>query len=346
MMEDSIIETNLGIEILHKCSEQGCFSTVYFAIEKQTLAHVVVKVIKKSDLEEEYFNEARKLYASRHPNVVEIKCASDNDDHIFLIMEKYEGSISSLMEKRFLTVRECIKFALDALSGIHHIHTKGLIHFDIKPSNLLLTNNNRVLLSDFGLSRYVDSSGFNNAPTMHNLHLPPEAFSSQKLTSLSDIYQMGVTLYRMVNGGKIWKENISNVTEENFVEFIRKGKFPDRKLYLPHVPIPIRKVINKAMHINPDSRYQSALDFQNALSREYSNLDWSYELKGDIQKWIRPVNGGLEVLEIEQKSQNTFESEHYKINSNSGVKRKKRNGCQKNINISDINEFCTKILSE
>lgn len=76
-------------------------------------------------------------------------------------------------------------------------------------------------------------------------------------------------------------------------------------------------------------------------------LDWSYELKGDIQKWIRPVNGGLEVLEIEQKSQNTFESEHYKINSNSGVKRKKkRNGCQKNINISDINEFCTKILSE
>ena len=75
-------------------------------------------------------------------------------------------------------------------------------------------------------------------------------------------------------------------------------------------------------------------------------LDWSYELKGDIQKWIRPVNGGLEVLENEQKNQNTFESEHYKINSNSGVKRKKRNGCQKNINISDINEFCTKILSE
>lgn len=53
-------------------------------------------------------------------------------------------------------------------------------------------------------------------------------------------------------------------------------------------------------------------------------LDWSYELKGDIQKWIRPVNGGLEVLEIEQKNQNTFESEHYKINSNSGVKRKKK----------------------
>ena len=75
-------------------------------------------------------------------------------------------------------------------------------------------------------------------------------------------------------------------------------------------------------------------------------LDWSYELTGDIQKWIRPVNGGLEVLEIEQKNQNTFESEHYKIKSNSGVKRKQRNGCQKNINISDINEFCTKILSE
>lgn len=53
-------------------------------------------------------------------------------------------------------------------------------------------------------------------------------------------------------------------------------------------------------------------------------LDWPYELKGDIQKWIRPVNGGLEVLEIEQKNQNTFESEHYKINSNSGVKRKKK----------------------
>lgn len=60
-------------------------------------------------------------------------------------------------------------------------------------------------------------------------------------------------------------------------------------------------------------------------------LDWSYELKGDIQKWIRPVNGGLEVLEIEQKSQNTFESEHYKINSNSGVKRKKNEMVVKKI---------------
>lgn len=60
-------------------------------------------------------------------------------------------------------------------------------------------------------------------------------------------------------------------------------------------------------------------------------LDWSYELKGDIQKWIRPVNGSLEVLEIEQKSQNTFESEHYKINSNSGVKRKKNEMVVKKI---------------
>lgn len=59
--------------------------------------------------------------------------------------------------------------------------------------------------------------------------------------------------------------------------------------------------------------------------------DWSYELKGDIQKWIRPVNGGLEVLEIEQKNQNTFESEHYKINSNSGVKRKKNEMVVKKI---------------
>lgn len=60
-------------------------------------------------------------------------------------------------------------------------------------------------------------------------------------------------------------------------------------------------------------------------------LDWPYELKGDIQKWIRPVNGGLEVLEIEQKNQNTFESEHYKINSNSGVKRKKNEMVVKKI---------------
>lgn len=60
-------------------------------------------------------------------------------------------------------------------------------------------------------------------------------------------------------------------------------------------------------------------------------LDWSYELKGDIQKRIRPVNGGLEVLEIEQKNQNTFESEHYKINSNSGVKRKKNETVVKKI---------------
>lgn len=91
-----------------------------------------------------------------HPNVVQIQYACKDDKNVYIAMPFYKnGSLKSLMTKRMLTAREIIRYAIQFISGVAHIHSKGLLHLDIKPDNILLSDNDEALLSDFGLADYT-----------------------------------------------------------------------------------------------------------------------------------------------------------------------------------------------
>jgi serine/threonine protein kinase len=105
-----------------------------------------MKQIAKADLDSpgNFFDEASALYASAHPNVVQIHYACEDTDSIYLAMPYYRrGSVSGLVTGRHMTVREIVTIGCQVISGLHNIHSKGLIHFDVKPDNILLSDRER-----------------------------------------------------------------------------------------------------------------------------------------------------------------------------------------------------------
>jgi eukaryotic-like serine/threonine-protein kinase len=270
---------------------------VYVAYDPQLDGEVVVKRIAKARLQMDatrFFQESRRLYDARHPNVVDVKYACVDGDYIYIAMPCYGGgSLESLLAQRYLTVREIVKYAMEFLSGLHHVHTRGLVHLDVKPSNVLIDDRNTCALTDFGQSAAIDAQGFATPEeALYAVHWPPEYLQHSLLSNVADIYQAGVTLYRMCNGNAWFRAQLQGHTVQSIQPLIVGGQFPDRKGFLPHIPKRLRRAIVKAMAADPDKRHQTALDLLNELALVNECLDWTYvsDPATGVQRWTRPVD--------------------------------------------------------
>lgn len=291
------ITTSIDLSKLEPLNKEGKNSSVYSYYDEQLGKDFIVKVISKetaygqygSDYLNNLFTESKILYSNKHPNIVEIQYASYDNDNVYISMPKYKnGSINALIGSRFLTVREIIKLSLEFLSGLHYVHTNNLIHFDIKPTNILIDDNGKAVLTDFGLAKYVNTYGIAVPDMIYSAHKPPEYFKNAELTNKSDIYQAGVTLYRLCNGDNIFRKQFDD--SDNWRNDIFKGKLPDRKFYLPHIPVKLQRIINKAINVDPDKRYDSVLEMINQISNIDENLDWKYVIEDDNESTWSKLN--------------------------------------------------------
>jgi eukaryotic-like serine/threonine-protein kinase len=293
------VQAQLSLQKWKPIGSEGKNSKVYVALDPQLNEALVLKEITKASLDEQqidnYFLEAQILNEANHPHVMPIRFAAQDGDNIYITMPYYSrGSVNTIMDQRQLTVREIIKYSLDFLSGLLFIHIKGMLHLDLKPTNIIINDNDRAILTDFGLARHLNDVGFASQDMQYTLHRSPESYTTNDKTVLDDIYQAGLTLYRMSNGNEVFKDQFKTIAalmnndRAKIADAVRKGKFPDRKYYLPHIPKKLRKVINLAMHQDPDKRYQNVLDIINALSKIDENLDWEYthDKEGNIHSWI------------------------------------------------------------
>lgn len=289
------IEAHLSLNKWKSIGGEGRNSKVHIAHDPQLNEALVLKEITKKSLDDQkvtdYFLEAQILNEANHPHIMPICYAAQDKDNVYITMPFYEkGSVNTLMEQKPLTVREIIKYSLDFLSGLLFIHVKGMLHLDLKPTNIIVNDNDRAILTDFGLARYLDENGFASQEWQYTQHRSPESYNTTDKTVLDDVYQAGLTLYRMCNGNEVFKNQHKIVVEgnnferEKIIEAIQKGVFPDRKFYLPHIPKKLRGIINKAMHIDPDKRYKNVLEIINALSKIDENLDWEYTQNNDANK--------------------------------------------------------------
>ncbi|MHA6529139.1 serine/threonine-protein kinase [Paenibacillus sp. BAC0078] len=304
-MNKTIVSSVIKFERLHDIGNQeGQNSKVYLAQDLQLDAQLVVKEVPivAGRVLDEYFEEARILYASSHPHIMELQYASQDTQNVYLTMPYLKnGSLNSLMEERYLTVKEIIKYGLDFLSGVHYIHTKGLIHFDIKPTNVLINDNNSAILTDFGLTKFTDASGIAEPDNMYIPHAPPEEAFRDKHTNHFDIYQCGLTLYRMCNGNEHFDEQLSSyMTRHDFEQAVQLGNFPNRKSYLPHIPLALRNIINKALSVDISDRYNTILDMMNDLSRIDKCLAWVYNRDkiAGTHVWTLPDEKGTHEIHL------------------------------------------------
>jgi len=188
-------------------NNEGKNSRVWIAKDNQLDQALILKRISKKSLDEQdildYFSEAKILNKSKHPNIMTIYYSGESHKFIYITMPYYyKGSLNSIIEKRMLSVREIIKYSLDFLSGLLFIHINGLVHVDIKPSNIILNDSDRAILTDFGLSGYLNEHGLFYQPRQYKTHRSPESYDVIEKSIKDDIYQAGLTLYRLCNGNE------------------------------------------------------------------------------------------------------------------------------------------------
>lgn len=326
-----IISTRLNLQFLGPLNDEGKNSTVMKAHDNQLDAVFIVKQIQKSSINnlDEYFNEAKIIYAVKHPNVVEIQHSTFDNDYIYLTMPYYQnGSLESAMNKKHLTVREILGVALDILSGLHYIHSKGLLHLDLKPTNILFANNGNALITDFGLSRYINEYGFATQTYLYQAHLAPESFSTIEKTVHYDIYAVGLILYRMCNGNDNFDQQYGVFSDPlTFKEHVQKGLFPNRKYFLPQIPSKLKAIIKKALEIDLSKRYNNCIEFMNALSSvSNESLDWQYTFDKNIHKWTYVTDKKTEEILYNPTDQTLFAHDISKT-----CTRRKTSLCKNNI---------------
>lgn len=150
---------------------------------------------------------------------------------------------------------------------------------------------------------------------------------SDELSRQSDIYQVGITIYRMVNGNRIWHEQLKLYSIDN----IKVGRFPDRKRYLPHVPLKIRKIINKCLEIDIEKRYSNVIDILNDLSLVECTANWLYKVDEDKNEiWRLEEQNKITTICLSKEDKHCS-LKTIKANKSTGRETRVVNMCKNNI---------------
>lgn len=287
------VSFHLDIEIGH----EGSNSKTFIAHDDQLDAKIVIKKLLKTSISsvDQYFEESKTLYLSSHPNVVQVHYACQDAAHVYIAMPYYErGSLNALMNKRYLTVREIVTFGCQIATGLHNIHSKNLVHFDIKPDNVLLSDRGEALVSDFGLSKRVGTSGTAEQDRLYFKMCPPEAYVDRPHGPAFDIYQLGLTLYRMCAGNdEFYRQFAAYGTtpaafdRNSFKVAVRNGQFPDCDKFPEHIPARLRSVVKECMESDLTLRTKSAIGVANGLALVDEKLDWLYSVTPTGRLWSR-----------------------------------------------------------
>lgn len=266
---------------LISCLGHGSYGQVWLS-EDILLNQIVALKIIPSPLKELVKNikEAKIGHKFTHPHLIKIYNAeimpitvNGSEAVLTLIAEEYHknGTVKSLLNNHnFIDSKQLIKVLKEILLGLEHLHVNGIIHNDIKPANILIDNNGRSVLSDYGISGVSQ----NNSPIMaedaYILHEAPETVLSGLIDYKTDIYQLGCTAYRLANGLNQMTEIIdsnNNQLYNNKIHF--NAKFDN--IYMPKQLI---RIIQKAM-APQEKRYNSALEMRRDIEKLNYSGYWS-----------------------------------------------------------------------
>jgi len=259
---------------LKKKLGNGAFGEVWLGDDRALGVERAIKFVPPHKINDptNFYEEPQTLMTLKHPNVIEVTDAGKTaKGQLYIAMEYYpQGSISDLTKGAILELTESIKIIGDAARGVEYAHAQDIIHRDIKPANIIIDNQSRGRLSDFGLATRVDIDG-NASPYGYLGHLAPEVINEGITDKRTDVYALGVTFYRLINGDAYLPMTID---PDDLIELIKEGEFPNRRDYRPFVPTQLRTITNRALDVNPNERYQSAAEFRHALEKIKIHANW------------------------------------------------------------------------
>jgi serine/threonine protein kinase len=241
----------------------GGFGSVYLAEDTWIDKKVAIKVPHRQNLDfGELLREPRLLASLSHPNIVTVLTAEKQDDVFFIVMEYVPGdTLEAVIERDgTLDLGRALDFTCQICNAMDHAHKQGIIHRDLRPGNVLVTDQGMVKVADFGTSRFLEIAAHGTTVIGSPPYMAPEQFQG-KAVFASDIYSLGVTMYQMFTGVLPY-----DTPMPSDIEKLMRGELASPpRLKNPKLPKAISDIVLKAIAADIPSRYQRASDLLDAV---------------------------------------------------------------------------------
>src|SRR5437016_1378432 len=254
---------------LHELIGEGAMGVVWKAYDSVIRRYVALKLLSRAgrstDAQDRFMREARAAGALQHPNIVTIYDLGESDQQLFIAMELVDGrDLSSLIAlSEPLALERKLDMVIEMLQGLSYAHERGVIHRDVKPSNVRIASDGSVKIMDFGIARLqsadvTGSGAIVGTPT----YMAPEQITNGAITPATDIFAVGCLLYELLAYHKPFTgETVHGV----LYQVLTTDPKPLRTM-APSIPAALERVVGKALNKVPEERYETARQMQSALT--------------------------------------------------------------------------------
>lgn len=265
-------------ELIQKIARGG-MAEVYMARDQLLDRPVALKVLFPElsvnvSFVERFRREAQAAANLTHPNIVSVFDWGEADNTYFIVMELVGGvTLSSLIKDNGrIDPDRAANIASEVAASLSFAHRHGVIHRDVKPSNVLITEDNQVKVTDFGIARAATADGDltqTGAVMGTATYIPPEQAQGLVVDGRSDVYSLGVVLYEMLTGQVPFTgDSPLSIAYKH----VREEPIHPREL-VPEIPVGLEAIVLKAMAKDPSARYQSAIEMRDDLNRFLNKQD-------------------------------------------------------------------------
>ena len=278
------IPAKLGKYEIYQQVGKGSMGIVYEGYDPFTDSKVAVKValseaLKDSESGDRYrkmfFNEAHTAGMLRHPNILEILDAGADGSECYIVMELVEGADTLktyCSQDNLLPLKQVIEIIFKCAKALDYAHRKGVVHRDIKPTNILVTKDMDIKIGDFSIAHIISADtthtmpmGFVGSPR----YMSPEQVQEDNITNQTDLFSLGIVMYELLTG----KHPFVADSFSRLIHKIINEKPPLMSTYRSDLPEILEKIVHHALQKDPEQRYKMGLNLAADLSLAFDYLE-------------------------------------------------------------------------
>jgi len=230
------------------------------------LKFILPQIVKKKRDARQFNHEARAAASLNHPHICTVYEIDEQEGNTFIAMEYVEGpSLRELTRKGPLEVEEALDFSIQIAEGLQEAHEKGIIHRDIKSSNIIVTKKNQVKIMDFGLAKITGDQELSETRTLKGTvtYMSPEQAVGGDIDYRTDIWSLGVVMYEMLSGNLPFESAHDPLVLHSI---INEEPFPLTEIR-KNIPFELERIVEKCLSKDPGHRYQSTAELVDDLVR-------------------------------------------------------------------------------
>ena len=312
----------------------GSFGEVWLA-EDQAIGHTyAIKILKPGTPIHQRLREAHIGHVLDHNNVVRVHQADvtrvGQHDLVIIAMDYMpSGPITRLANPSlYLPFPEVIRLGKDILRGLEYLHGHDFFHNDVKPENVLIGPQDQGMLTDYGIVGITHNGAPVSPPTFYKIHAAPEVIANNAITAQTDIFQTGLTLFRLLVGLDTLRQKFTAIGERAYYAAMARAELISGADFPAYVPARLRRIVLKAIHPDMGKRYSSCLEMRRELERLNYSGYWTVEANGEFVGHNGPY---CYRFEQRRRGGNRYDVEAFRRSQATGHETRIRQYCRKDV---------------